>query len=204
MFNCTVPGASAAISAATHGGFHQLSSQSPSPVFLCLKSRYLSFVYNQKSQSSWSAMHSSHPRQECYHKDRESHTDLVHQHIASTYLLQPTTTILPAQRTWKNFCQQLHHGRITTKREQQDWHQQLMWILRIEVQLPSLICDPTITKDPKRTHATVSFSDLQGLQKNMCSNHVVWWHRSHIEVLRLAQKVSNFSIFFWRFSGQNL
>jgi hypothetical protein len=34
-----MPGAIAAISAATHGGFCLLSSQSASPVFLCLKSR---------------------------------------------------------------------------------------------------------------------------------------------------------------------
>ncbi len=32
---------------------------------------------------------------------------------------------------------------------------------RIDVQLPSLICDPTIVKDPRRTHTTVSLSELQ-------------------------------------------
>jgi hypothetical protein len=32
-------------------------------------------------------MHSPHPRHKCYHKNRESHTDLLHQHIAFTYLL---------------------------------------------------------------------------------------------------------------------
>jgi len=52
--NCTIPGAFAAISAATHGEFHQSSAQSASHVFLCLKSGYLSFVDNQKSRSSWS------------------------------------------------------------------------------------------------------------------------------------------------------
>ncbi len=41
-----MPGAIAAISAATHDGFCQSSSQSASPVFLCLKSGYLSFVYH--------------------------------------------------------------------------------------------------------------------------------------------------------------
>jgi len=41
------PGAIAAISAATHGGFHQLSSQSASAVSLSVKSGYLSFVYNK-------------------------------------------------------------------------------------------------------------------------------------------------------------
>ncbi len=47
MCNCTVPGAIVAISTATHGGFCQFSSQSASPVFLCVKSKYLSFVYSQ-------------------------------------------------------------------------------------------------------------------------------------------------------------
>jgi hypothetical protein len=59
-------------------------------------------------------------------------------------------------------------------------------------------------KDPKRTPATVSLSDLQGPQKNSLSNDIVWSHRSHPEVLRVAQKVSNFSIYFRRFPGQNL
>jgi len=49
MFDCTAPGAIAVISAATHDGFHQSASCSASHVFLCLKSTYLSFVYNQKS-----------------------------------------------------------------------------------------------------------------------------------------------------------
>jgi hypothetical protein len=37
---------------------------------------------------------------------------------------------------------------------------------RIDVQLPSLICDPTIAKDAKRTSSTISLFDLQGVQKN--------------------------------------
>jgi hypothetical protein len=41
---------------------------------------------------------------------------------------------------------------------------------RFDVHLSSLICDPTIVKDPKRTPVTV---DLQGLQKNFLPNHVV-------------------------------
>jgi hypothetical protein len=44
MLSCTVPGAIAAISAATHGGFHASPSQSDSCVFLSLKSGYLPFV----------------------------------------------------------------------------------------------------------------------------------------------------------------
>jgi len=44
---------------------------------------------------------------------------------------------------------------------------------RIDAQLPSPICDPTIVKDPKRTPATVSLSDLQEPQKNSLSNDIV-------------------------------
>jgi hypothetical protein len=40
---------------------------------------------------------------------------------------------------------------------------------RIDAQLPSPICDPTIAKDPKRTYAAVSLSDLHGLQKKFLS-----------------------------------
>jgi hypothetical protein len=50
--NCTIPGAFAAISAATPGEFRQFSTQSAFHVFLCLKSGYLSFVDDQKSRSS--------------------------------------------------------------------------------------------------------------------------------------------------------
>ncbi len=47
MFDCTVPGANAAISTATHGTFCWLSSQSALCVFLCLRSTfYLSTTRN--------------------------------------------------------------------------------------------------------------------------------------------------------------
>ncbi len=45
IINCTIPGAIAAISAATHGEFCWSSSQSASCVFICLKSGYFSFAY---------------------------------------------------------------------------------------------------------------------------------------------------------------
>ncbi len=77
MLNCTVPGAIAAIFAAIHSGFHMSSSQSASHVFLCLKSRYLSFVYNQKSRLSWSAMYSPHPTHQKYHQNRKSRTEIL-------------------------------------------------------------------------------------------------------------------------------
>jgi hypothetical protein len=47
---------------------------------------------------------------------------------------------------------------------------------RINVQLPSLICDPTIAKDPKRTPAKVSIADLEELQRKFLSNHVINGH----------------------------
>jgi len=61
MLNCTVLGAIAASSASTHGGFKLSLSQSPSHVFLCLKSGYLAFPYNQRTNSSSSAVHSQSP-----------------------------------------------------------------------------------------------------------------------------------------------
>jgi len=45
MSICTVPGAIAATSAATHGGFLRSLSHSASCVFLCLKSGYLAFTF---------------------------------------------------------------------------------------------------------------------------------------------------------------
>ncbi len=59
--NCTVPGATAASSASTHGRFNLLLSHSPSHVFLCLKLGYLAFPYNQRTDSSSSAVHSQSP-----------------------------------------------------------------------------------------------------------------------------------------------
>jgi hypothetical protein len=129
MLNCTIPGAFAAISIATHGEFHPSSTQSASHVFLCLKSGYLSFVDDQKSRSSWSAMYSPHPGNKWYHKNRERCSHLLHQHIALTYFLQPTTTTPPVQRTWKEILPRLDQGRIaTTNREKKDWHQQEVWL----------------------------------------------------------------------------
>jgi hypothetical protein len=46
-FNCIVLGANATIFSVTNGGFHWFSNQSVFCVFLRLKSKYLTFVYNQ-------------------------------------------------------------------------------------------------------------------------------------------------------------
>jgi hypothetical protein len=38
--------------------------------------------------------------------------------------------------------------------------------------LPSLICDPSIVKDPERILAVVSLTNLKELQRKFLSNHV--------------------------------
>jgi hypothetical protein len=105
-----VPGAIAAISAGTHGEFWVYSSQSASCVFLCLKFKCFSFVYNQKSRSSWSAMYTAHPRHKQHHRNRESCNcsppsarEVCHSILHLFPVLQPTTTILPLQRIWEEF-----------------------------------------------------------------------------------------------------
>ncbi len=125
------------------------------PMCSCVWHLDTPFVNNQKSRSSWSAMYSPHPGNKWYHKKRESCTDLLHQHIALTYFLQPTTTTPQVQKTWKEILHSLDQGRITTtNREKKDWHQQEVWLHwhvnsdRFDVQLPSLIYDPNIAKDP--------------------------------------------------------
>jgi hypothetical protein len=117
MFNSTMPDAIAAIYAYPPWQVLSVLKQSASCVFFCLKSRYLSFVFNQKSRSSSSAMYSPHSKHKSHQKNEESHTDLLHQHTAVTYLLQPTTTIPLVQRTWKEFLPSLDQGKIATKRE---------------------------------------------------------------------------------------
>jgi hypothetical protein len=61
---------------------------------------------------------------------------------------------------------------------------------RINVQLPSLICDPTIAKDPKRTPAKVSLADLEELQRKFLSNHVINGHNLRKISLYPGQHVS--------------
>ncbi len=133
----------------------QSSTQSASHVCLCLKSGYLSFVDDQKSGSIGSAMYSPHPRNQWYDKNRERCSDLLQQHIALTYILQPATTPPPVHRTWNEILHSLDQGRIaTTNGERKDWHQQEVWLHRhvnsnrFDVRLPYLIYDPDIAKDP--------------------------------------------------------
>jgi hypothetical protein len=118
MLNCTVPGAIAAISAATHAGNHRSSFSSTSCVILCLRSRYLSFVGNQKSTSG---MYSLHPTHQCYHsKNRESHIDLPSPSAREfchniLHLLTFSSVLLPShqcKRSNKNFCHELLPNKI--------------------------------------------------------------------------------------------
>jgi hypothetical protein len=99
MFNCTVPGAIAAISAATHGRFHWSPSQSASCQII--------FLYDQKSRSSWSAMYSPHPRHTWHHKNRESCTafsiSILHLPTFPSLLLLSRQCKGPE----KNFCEVL-------------------------------------------------------------------------------------------------
>ncbi len=113
MLNCTVPGAIVAISAATHGRNHRSSFLSTSCVILCLRSRYLSFVGNQKSRSG---MYSLHPTRQCYHVRTEKATliFLLHEqeNFAATYciLLTFSSLLLPSHQcklSNKNFCHEL-------------------------------------------------------------------------------------------------
>jgi hypothetical protein len=170
MFNYTVPGAIVAISAATHGGFHQSSSQSASHVFLCLKSGYLSFVYSRnlgQVDQPWSPHNPG--TNGIIRKEKATLTFSINI-LHLTY--RATATIPPVQRTWKEIFAKFSPVQDSHQERATQWHQQELWLHwhvnsnRFDVHLPSLICDPTIVNDPKRTPGTVSLSNLlQGLQK---------------------------------------
>jgi hypothetical protein len=83
---------------------------------------------------------------------------------------------LGCERTSANI---LDHSRIATKKERATRLTSTRHVnsKRIDVRLPSLICDPTIVKDAKRTPSTISLFDLQGVQKNYL---VVSLHRCPI------------------------
>jgi hypothetical protein len=96
------------------------------------------------------------------------------------------------QRTLKEFLPILDQGKIATKRDQEDWHQQELWLHwqvnsdRFDIQSPSFICDPTIVNDPKRTPTIVSLSEFQGLLEKILLNHVLCSRKKHDEVLHPA------------------
>jgi hypothetical protein len=105
---------------------------------------------------------------------------ILSQHVVFTYVLQHSSTVQPVQRISKGFLQkyrpwqdsnQARATASTPTRAMAPSTSELSY--RTDVQLPSLICDPTIVKDLKKTPATVSLCDLQQLQKYFLSNHVL-------------------------------
>ncbi len=96
---------------------------------LCLKSRY-HFLFTTRN-SDQANQPCTHQRQKYYlYKNKESCTDILHQQIAFTYLLQPYSTIPPVQRTWKEFW-----GRTTSKRKQQQQELWLHWYVNSPMRL---------------------------------------------------------------------
>ncbi len=125
-FNCRMPGAIAAISVAPHGRVRQLSSQSTSLVCVRVKSRCLSFVYKNNP-------------------DQADQPCILH--------IPGIDVIIRTEKAVLAFSISILH---LLKSEPPDWHQQRqLWLDpqvnsdRIDVQLPSLICDPTIVMDLK-------------------------------------------------------
>jgi hypothetical protein len=117
------------------------------------------------------------------------------QHIAFTYLsLQPSG---------------LDHGRITTKREQQDWHQQELWA-RLTCEFWQDWC--SVTFSDLWSHHSKGFEKncqpqflsltSRNCRKNFQSNHVLfstqkprWWviassHRFEVQSFDLLQRIS--------------
>ncbi len=154
--NCIVPSANAAISATI-----QLALKPECLPCLPICEIWVPFIYlQQRSRSSLSAMHSPCAMQKCYHKNREAtltfSINILHLHNFSR---------LGCERTSANVWD---HSRIATKKERATRLTSTRHVnsKRIDVQLPSLICDPTIAKDAKGTPSTISLFDLQGVQKN--------------------------------------
>jgi len=107
-----------------------------------------------------------------YHKDRDSHTHGPSPSISILHLLTLSSILKyyhTSAKDLKRISAKFRPGRITTDRQQHGLHQEELWLHwhvnsgRIDVQVPFLVCDLTIAKDPKRTPATISLSDLQVL-----------------------------------------
>ncbi len=109
MLTCTVPGAIAASSGPTHGGFHKLLSQSAACFFLCLKSGYFALACKCKSKPSWSTLDSSQDPVQTHtyaiKTDTKDHaywcleSTKEHESGCFSYLLQPV--IPPLWRVWE-------------------------------------------------------------------------------------------------------
>jgi hypothetical protein len=186
-----VPGANAAISAATHGGFHRLSIQSPSPVFLWVKSGYLSFDYNKDpSQADQSFILHIPGTNVIIRTEKATLTFSI-----SILHLLTFSSLLPLSQQCKG-CERtsanLDHSTIATKREQQNWRQQDRWILTglmLSYLLRSVI--PPLRRIQKELPPPFLSLTYRDCKKTSFQNHIVWSHRSHREVLRLGQKVFN-------------
>jgi len=130
-----------------------------------------------------------------YHKDKNSHTHGPSPSISILHLITLSNILKyyhTSAKDLRKFSTKFRIGRIAIDRQQQDLHQEELWLhwhvnsARYYVQFPFLVCDPTIAKDPKRILATISLSDLQALQKNSRSSHVLWSHQSRNQVMHLA------------------
>ncbi len=146
---------------------------------LMFKIRVPLICLQPEPRSSWFSIYSPHPTNTCYHKKATLNFSMS-KRILSYHMHILTFSSLPVlsnqcKGSKMNFCQCLHHGKITIPRKQQAWHQHELWLRwhvnsdRVDVQLPSLICNSTIVKDPKRTPATVTVSpsDLHELQNKL-------------------------------------
>ncbi len=151
MFNCTVPGCLCSHLCCYPWQVSQVLKPEWFPCLLMFEIwvSFICLLQLIKLNSHVCILHI--PGIKKYHKNKQSCTDLFHQHTAFTYLLEPTTpTIPPVQRTWKEFLPSLDQGGIDSnqererERKQQDWHQKeqpgwLHWHVnsdRFDVQLP--------------------------------------------------------------------
>lgn len=89
MFNYIIFGAIVAIYVATHGKFHQSSSQSASYVFLCLTFEFLFFMIKNSNQDDKLCIFHI-PCINHIIGIKKSQNNFLNQHIAFIYLFQTT------------------------------------------------------------------------------------------------------------------
>jgi hypothetical protein len=140
----------AAISVATHGSFHQ-----------SLKMLHVSYyVWNPGTFHLPTTRNPDQTDQPCILwmpdiRTGRAATDLLHQWEFFQCILHLISFSSPLLLTHqfkgskKSFYQSSDHHRIAAKREQQDWHSQELWLHwhvnsdKVDVKLPSVMCDPT-------------------------------------------------------------
>jgi len=160
-------------------------------------------------------MSSPHPtHHQCYHKDRENHTNILHQQenfvmAYCIYLPSPAYSLLvlshQCKGSGKNSHQSLNYGRTATmrerEREQQDWHQQedlrLHWHVnsgRIELIFSYLLWSviPPLWRIQKELPPQLLSLSSRNCRKNFLPNHVLQSYRSHDDKLwhRLCPKLT--------------